>query len=102
MGAYQALRQAGVLPADAAAFLLGHGIQILLFDDLPPEDEEESDPFARITPILLRRYGASDLADLFSSDELAYDRMYERGRQFFHGPPDAEFAQRLRERGVID
>src|SRR5437763_8595831 len=92
---YQLARQARVLPEEAAGFLFGHAGQML-------PGESGVDDLDRNTLTLLRRYGQDDLADLFGGDRLGFDRLYERGRQFFHGPPDEEFAVRLRERGIID
>ena len=42
------------------------------------------------------------MADLYVNDRLEYDRRYERGRQFFFGPPDEELARVLREKGIIE
>ena len=64
-----------------------------------PDDEDDPD---RLTLAVLRRHGQHDLADLYASDRLEYDRRCERGRQFFFGPPDEEWATHLREKGVID
>jgi hypothetical protein len=91
--AYRAVCEAGVLPADAASFLFGHAAQWM------PSDEDDLD---RHTIATLRRHGLDDLADLHARDRLGYDRRYERGRQFFFGPPDEELAGRLRERGIIE
>jgi hypothetical protein len=104
---YQAVREAGVLPEDAAFFLFGHGIQWMLPEvgPEPPEDEEgdkDDDLLDRHTVASLRRFGLDDLAELYASNRLEYDRRHERGRQFFFGPPDEELAAHLRERGVID
>jgi hypothetical protein len=92
--AYRTVREAGVLPEDTALFLFGHAIQWM-----PSGDEEDLD---RHTVATLRRLGLDDLADLYAQDRLEYDRRYERGRQFFFGPPDEELAARLREKGIID
>jgi hypothetical protein len=110
MKVYAAIRAAGVLPDEATLFLMDHAIQILTFPDVPyPEADEEdealdsnSDPLAEAIPIVLRRYGAEDWAELFVTETLDYERRRERGRQFFHGPPDEDFAPILRKRGVID
>ena len=91
--AYRLVRQAAVLPDDAAGFLFGHTIQWL------PSAEGDWD---RFTLAVLRRHGQADLADLYAKDRLEYDRRYERGRQFFFGPPDEELAEHLRQKGVID
>jgi hypothetical protein len=89
--AYRLVRQAAVLPDDAASFLFGHAGEMLL-------GQGGADGLVA----LLRRHAQDDLADLFTRDRLEYDRRYERGRQFFHGPPDEHLAARLRERGIID
>jgi hypothetical protein len=93
IAAYKAIRDAGVLPADAAFFLFGHAIQWMI------SEEEDLD---RHTLHMLRRFALDDLADLYAGNLLEYERQHERGRQFFHGPPDEELAERLRQRGVID
>jgi hypothetical protein len=93
LAAYQAVRDATVLPADAAGFLFGHAAQWM------PSEEEDLD---RHVKAFLRRNGLNELADLQARDPLEFDRRYERGRQFFFGPPDEELAARLREKGVID
>ena len=36
-------------------------------------------------------------SDLHLYNRLEYDRRYERGRQFFFGPPDEEYAKVLRD-----
>jgi hypothetical protein len=106
MEVYRAVRQARVLPDDAAGFLLGHAIQWLPFDAYSGDDQGEPvdgmEALQRQTPAILRRHGADDLAGLFENDRLEYDRRYERGRQFFLGPPDELLAARLREMGIID
>jgi hypothetical protein len=76
--AYRAVREAGVLPEDAAFFLFGHAVQWL-----PSEDDLD-----RHTVAALRRFGVADLAELYVNNRLGYDRRHERGRQFFFGPPD--------------
>jgi hypothetical protein len=93
IAAYKAVRDAGVLPADAAFFLFGHAVQWMT---------SEEDELDRHTLTSLRRFGLEDLADLYVGNLLEYERRHERGRQFFFGPPDEMLAQRLRERGVID
>lgn len=77
MAVYQAVRQAGILPEDAALFLFGHATQWFT--------SEESD-LDRHIDLLLRRYGLDEMADLHARDAREYDRRYELGRQFFHGP----------------
>ena len=93
MDAYRAVRDAGVLPADAAFFLFDHAIQWM------PSGEDDLD---RHTLAALRRFGLEDMAGLYANDSLEYDRRHERGRQFFFGPPDERLAERLREKGIID
>jgi hypothetical protein len=90
---YKAIREAGVLPEYQTLFLFGHAVQWI------HSDEDELDQH---TVSVLRKYGLADQADLFTKDKLLYQRQYEQGRQFFIGPPDAELAARLREKGVID
>lgn len=90
---YKAVRDAGVIPPDAAFFLFGHAVQWMTSGD------EDLD---RHTLTSLRRFGLDDLADLYAADLLEYERRHERGRQFFFGPPDDMLAERLRERGIID
>jgi hypothetical protein len=91
--AYRAVREAGVLPEDAAFFLFGHAAQWL---------PSEGDDLDRDTVAALRRFGLADLPELYVNNRLEYDRRYERGRQFFFGPPDEELAAVLRQKGVID
>lgn len=91
--AYRAVRDASVLPEDAALFLFGHAVQWITSDE---------DDLDRHTVATLRRHGLGDLADLYAQDRLGHDRRYERGRQFFFGQPDEELAARLREKGIID
>jgi hypothetical protein len=93
LATYRAVRDAAVLPADAAFFLFGHAIQWM------PSNEDDLD---RHTEAVLRGNGLNDLADLYAQNRLEYDRRHERGRQFFFGPPEEELAARLREDGVID
>lgn len=93
IASYKAVRDAGILPADAVLFLFGHAIQWMI--------SEEND-INRHELVSLRRFGLDDLADLYASSRLEYDRRHERGRQFFFGPPDALLAERLRERGIIE
>jgi hypothetical protein len=100
--AYKAVREAGVLPDDDAGFLFGHAIQWMPSDAPPDVAAEEDDFLDQHTVVLLRRFKQDDLADLYVDDRLEYDRRYERGRQFFFGPPDEELAKRLRAKGVID
>jgi hypothetical protein len=90
---YKAIRGAGILPPDAVFFLFSHAVQRL------PSEEKELD---RHILALLHRFGLEDLAELYTANRLDNDRSYERGRQFFHGPPDEELARVLREKGVID
>ena len=62
----------------------------------------EGDEFDRHIEAALQRFSLDDMADLYAHDRLAYDRRRERGRQFFFGPPNEEFAAHLRKKGVID
>ncbi len=105
MAAYRAVREAGVLPADAAFFLFAHAVQWMPPDGPPGayEDEEAADEaLDRHILAMLRRHGVDDVANLFENDRLEHNRRYERGRQFFFGPPDEDLAQRLRESGIIE
>jgi hypothetical protein len=90
---YKAVREAGVLPPDVIFFLFGNAVQLL------PSEEKDLD---RHTLLLYRRFGLVDMAEMYTANRLEHDRRYERGRQFFHGPPDERLAQVLREKGVID
>jgi hypothetical protein len=90
---YKAVRGAGVLPSDAVFFLFGHAVQWL------PSEENDFDQHALL---LYRRFGLEDMAEMYTANRLEHDRRYERGRQFFHGPPDEELAQRLRAKRIID
>jgi hypothetical protein len=93
MAAYLALRDAGVVPPEATLFLFDHAAGWM------PSNDNDLDRHIETT---LRRYGLDDLADQYARDRLSYDRLRERGRQFFLGPPDEEFAVRLRAKGIID
>jgi hypothetical protein len=93
MSAYRAVCGAGVLPDDAASFLFAHAVQRMPPDeplDLEEEEDENaaSEALDQHTLSMLRRHGVDDLADLLAANQLEYDRRYERGRQFFFGPPD--------------
>jgi hypothetical protein len=103
--AYKAIRDAGILPPDAAFFLFGHGIQWIPPEGQTPEEDNEvasEESLDRHTLAMLRRFGLDDMADLYAHDRLEYDRRHERGRQFFYGPPDEGLAERLREKGIIE
>lgn len=111
--AFQGIRDAGVLPEEAGFFLIGWMMERLSttppFDEEMPQldpdeasDEEWEQAFDTLLVGLLRRFGEEEMATLFSEDRMAYDRRYERGRQFFHGPPNEEYAKVLKERGVIE
>ena len=104
LNAYRLVREAGVLPDEAAGFLFAHAAQWLPATDVGEEldDEAFGEVMSSHERELLRRHGQADLADLMASDRLGYDRRFERGRQYFYGPPDEDLAARLREKGVID
>jgi hypothetical protein len=78
------------------------------FSDLHQVKEEEvgreewERAFQETIAGLLRRFGEPEMANLYLDNRLEDDRRYERGRQFFFGPPDEEYAKVLRERGVIE
>ncbi len=92
IGTYKAIRQSGILPEHQTLFLFGHAVQWLISDE---------DDLDRHTVNVLRKHGLADQADLYVRDRLAYDRQYERGRQFFIGPPDELLAATLRAKGII-
>jgi hypothetical protein len=102
--AYRAVREAGALPDEAVLFLLDHAIQWTPTGgtEAVADDQAADEALDRRTLALLGRCGADDLAEMYVRDRLGYDRRRERGRQYFYGPPDAELAMRLREKGVID
>jgi hypothetical protein len=93
IAAYKLIRDAGVLPADAAFFLFAHAIQWMISNETDLDRHQLTG---------LRRFGLNDLADLYAADQLEYDRRHERGRQFFFGPPNGMLAKRLREQGIIE
>src|ERR1700733_13434087 len=97
IAAYRAIREAGILPHDVVGFLFAHAAQWLMLPDGTQEDDLD-----RHMVTMLRRFGADDLAEMYVSNRLEYDRRHERGRQFFYGPPPEELECRLREKGVID
>jgi hypothetical protein len=104
---YKAIRDAGVLPADAAFFLFGHAVQWIPPEGIASQEEDEDDEageadLERHTLTLLRRFGLNDITDLYAQDHLAFNRRYAQGRQFFFEPPDEALAVRLREMGIIE
>jgi len=107
IAAYKAIRDAGVLTADAAFFLFGHAIQWIPpqhagDDPVDEEDEEDDDLLDRHMAATFRRFGLDDLADLYTQDRLAFDRRHECGREFFFGPPDELLTASLKAKGIID
>lgn len=109
---YQAIRRTNALPEDADFFLIAHATQWTLPEtggewEKEPEEEAFDDNRAdeeldQHVLSLLRRFGENEMAELYVNNRLEYDRRYERGRQFFYGPPDEEYAKQLREQGIID
>ena len=110
MKTYKAVREAKIIPDEAADFLIPWAIQWM-----PPENSKLADPededfdeeaagqeLDNETLIQLRKFGLDDLAELFAGNRLEFDRRHERGRQFFYGPPDELLAKSLRGKGVID
>jgi hypothetical protein len=103
MQTYRTIREANVLPNDAAGFLFDHAAQWLPSGENESSEEEDMDAVLDGHIIaILRQFGADDLANLFLTDRLEYDRRRERGRQFFFGPPDEDLARQLRMEGIID
>ncbi len=108
----KAVRQAKVIPDEAADYLIDWAIQWLPPETsqsavTEPEDEEPAEEAAsreldNETLAQLRRFGVDDLAEMFVSNRLEFDRRRERGRQFFYGPPDEVLAKTLRAKGIID
>jgi hypothetical protein len=90
MEAYKVVREARVVPGDAAFFLFGHAAQWM------PSGEDDLE---RHTLAVLCSHGLDDMTDLYASNRLEFERRHERGRQFFYGSPDEELAKRLREKG---
>jgi SEC-C motif len=110
MKAYLAVRNAGVLPPDAAWFAIAHAIEWTLITagpenqeiEEPHEEDDRNDPMDQHTLDLLLRYGADDMAEMYRTNRLEFDRRHERGRQFFYGPPSEELARGLREQGILE
>jgi hypothetical protein len=109
--AYKALREANVIPDEAGEFLISWAIQWMPPESgrsAPTEPEDDFDEEAasqeldKETLAQLRKFGMNDLAEMFVSNRLEFDRRHERGRQFFYGPPDEVLATSLRAKGVID
>jgi len=71
-------------------------------DDVEALRAEWDAAFDRRTATVFRSHGEDDMADLFLNDRLTFDRRYDRGRQSFFGPPDADMADFLRKNGIID
>jgi hypothetical protein len=109
---YQAIRGAKALPQDTGFFLIAHATQWIFPDtgggweeELEEEafdDNKADEELDQHVLTLLRRFGENEMAELYVNNRLEYDRRYERGRQFFYGPPDEEYAKQLREQGIID
>ncbi len=105
---YQTVGKAGAISGDAAGFLIAHAVQWSPLHEIQSpsslEENEEGGERAmdKNTVALLRRFGAADLAEFFLANRLEYNRRYERGRQFFFGPPDERLAAQLREEGIIE
>ena len=110
MKTYKAVREAEVIPDEAADFLIVWAIQWM-----PPENSKLADPedenfdeaaadqeLDNETLAQLRKFGLDDLAEMFVTSRLEFDRRHERGRQFFYGPPDQLLAKSLRDKGIID
>ena len=108
MNTYLAVREAKAIPDEAGEFLISWAIQWMpIGGDLAPDDDDFDEEaagrkFDEEMLAQLRRYGANDLAEMFVTNRLEFDRRHERGRQFFYGPPDQELARNLRAKGVID
>jgi len=112
MQTYKVIREAKVLPDEAAEFLFVWAIQwmpsegdqsaLTMTDDGEIDEERVSRSLDQHTVSLLRKFGVDDLAEMYSNHRLEFDRRHERGRQFFYGPPDDGLAKQLRARGVID
>jgi len=76
-------------------------------DDAPPEwialHKEEMTLHDEAVVKAFREYGASDLADLYQSDRLEFDRLLERGRRNVFGEDiPEEWNQHCRAKGYID
>jgi hypothetical protein len=112
MRAYKVVREARVIPEEAAEYLFLWAIQWMPAESRPaspePEEEEDLDEEAdhqeldRETLAQLRKFGVDDLAEMFVSNRREFDRRHERGRQFFFGPPDEVLARHLKAKGIID
>lgn len=92
--AYRALREARVYPDDFFLFLFAHAANRSLLKDFNDLD--------RHVAATLRGNGLDYAANLYEQNRLEFDRAYERGRQYFHGPPDEGYAEHLRKKGIID
>jgi hypothetical protein len=112
MKTYRAIREAKLIPEEAADFLIGWTIQWMpleynrsaageLEEDNFDEDANDQE-LDNETLALLRKFEMNEMAAMFASNRLEFDRRHERGRQFFYGPPDEVLARSLRAKGVID
>jgi hypothetical protein len=110
--AYKVVRDAKVIPEEAAEYTISWAIQWLpagressapaATGEEDIDEETASQELDQQTLAHLRRFGVNDLAEMFVNNRLEFDRRYERGRQFFHGPPDEELARHLKSKSIID
>src|SRR5438876_3421358 len=124
LAATRVVRDLGALPPDAILYLLAQSLLDLASDHLLRDRDltaryearfevEDSDEWTSvmaeynreadaITAAIFRARGESGLAHLYLTDQRAFDRRMERGRQHFFGPPTGAHAAYLRSKGIID
>src|SRR2546428_6263000 len=124
LAATRVVRDLGALPPDAILYLLAQPFLDLASDHLIRDgalttryeerfDVEDSDEWTAvmaeynreadaITAALFRAQGEPGLARLYLTDQRAFDRRLEGGRQHFFGPPTGAHAAYLRSKGIIE
>ena len=112
MKTYKAVREAKVIPDEAAEFLFVWAIQWMpsegdqsaftLTEDGEIDEERVSQSLDQHIVSMLRKFDVDDLAEMYRNHRLEFDRRHERGRQFFYGPPDERLRGVLKAKGIID
>src|SRR5437879_5872809 len=124
LAATRVVRDLGALPPDAILYLLVQPLLDLASDHLTQDRDltaryeerfevEDSDEWTAamaeynreadaIATALFRAQGEAGLAHLYLTDQRAFDRRLEHGRQHFFGPPSGAHAAYLRSKGIID
>lgn len=120
--AARVVRDLGLLPPNAAFFLIARPLLDMASGRLgadgrlaprydarfEPRDEAEWEAMrieheqrsAPETAAVLAAHGENRLAALYLRDRQAFERRYERGRQFLFGPPSPALRAYLRSKGL--